>query len=814
MINFIRRLQIIRNQKTVLCLILFILINLIFFWKFVFLNMIPIPGDILLGAYYPWLNNHWGGISTVFPVKNPAMSDIFSLLYPWRLLAINYFKAGSLPLWDSTSFLGTSLIGNFQAAIFNPFNLLFSFPARFNFIWGLQVFIQPLLAMICMYLLLKKWGLNVTSSIFGAIAYAFSGQMLMWVEYNLLGFIISVFPLFFLILNEFITSKKIIHLLWLSLLIGYCIFAGYPQMLYYALFFGFIYLIIDFNTKSLKIFIKISLLFVFFVTLGLGLSGLQIIPGIEALNHSIRNLDMVATNNSVVFLPLQNLITIFEPDFFGNPVTANYWGIGSYETFTFYASVVALFLVTYSFFNKQRRRLVILMAAFAIFGFIYSVKNPLSELVQNISFLGLKGSVNSRILFIWGFAISILSAFGFEELMKEVVLKGKYYTRSLYAISPYIGITLGIILCIVIIKTGGHGIDYEQVVESGLNQLQVPIRNLIFPFLVIIISLIIVFSAKILNRPVLLKLLLLILLIDSFRFGWKYLPWTKENLIFPVTPSIEYLMNIPKPSRIAIEKSELLTANTWSTYNLESISGYNILLPKETAQYISFLNNGKANSESARFLDIKNFDSKLLDLANVEYIIVLLRKLGVPDTDGTLPHTISRTKFTKVFQEKGVAILKNNQSMNRIFSMDKYIVIPGQEKALMHLSDDAFKINEEVILEKSIKQESNLGKCLFQLDRYNGQSYLIHADCASDTIMVVTDYFHPGWQALINGKPAELIRADGNFMALFVSKGQSTIELEYKPQSFVQGLILSAGSLVVIVLFYFLIRFRLIQVNL
>lgn len=89
------------------------------FQKYFLAGSIPIPADILTGAYYPWLDNFR------IPVKNPLPSDVFSIIYPWRILAMNLLKAGELPLWDNTILLGVPLFANFQAAILNPVNILF-----------------------------------------------------------------------------------------------------------------------------------------------------------------------------------------------------------------------------------------------------------------------------------------------------------------------------------------------------------------------------------------------------------------------------------------------------------------------------------------------------------------------------------------------------------------------------------------------------------------------------------------------------------------------------------------------------------------
>jgi hypothetical protein len=69
-------------------------------------------------------------------------------------------------------------------------------------------------------------------------------------------------------------------------------------------------------------------------------------------------------------------------------------------------------------------------------------------------------------------------------------------------------------------------------------------------------------------------------------------------------------------------------------------------------------------------------------------------------------------------------------------------------------------------------------------------------------VVVVNDSFYPGWQATIDGQPARIFCANGVFKALLVSAGSHTIDLEFKPDVFMQslrllllGILLLSGAL-------------------
>ena len=75
--------------------ILLITLCLIFFYPVWFNKKIPLPLDALVGAYYPWLDYKWGYVVGV-PFKNIALSDVFSQLYPWRILSMESLAVGTV----------------------------------------------------------------------------------------------------------------------------------------------------------------------------------------------------------------------------------------------------------------------------------------------------------------------------------------------------------------------------------------------------------------------------------------------------------------------------------------------------------------------------------------------------------------------------------------------------------------------------------------------------------------------------------------------------------------------------------------------
>ncbi len=791
--------------------IVFILIIGLFFWPFFIKGEIPIPGDILIGTYYPWINETWG-FAVSPPVKNPPMSDVVSLMYPWRKLVFDYIRQGQLPLWDPNSFLGQSLIGNFQAAIFNPFNLLFILPISFPIAWGIQVIIQPFLAMFFSFILFKKWKLKFIAALIGSVGYGLSAPMLIWMEYNVLGFLVALFPLSLLCVELFINQTKARYLLGISLVTALGVFFGYIQMLYYVLFFSYVYglaLIFQFS-KTRQSFIKWTLLFCFSVGLGLCLSAIQLLPGFETVGLSIRNLDVVAAGNAVTYLPYKQLLTGLVADFFGNPATYNYFGSGSYESFAFYTSIGLLPLVFWSFSDPKKRYLSIVLTIFTMGSLAMAVSGPISWLIQSLSFLGLKGSVSSRVLFIFSFGMSALAALGMQSVLEHK--QSLFRFKTVAALAVISGVFLGVVLVWLWFFYLSNTVSYREFLISQMTLVKISLRNSVIPLAVCFsVTICLLLTRKL---PWLVWGVLILIILDMFRFSDKYIPFTKEALVFPKTEVINFLQQIPEPYRLAIEKGELLTANTWSVYDLQSVTGYNILLPRSTADYVSVLNNGKPGQENARFLDIRNFNSPLLSQANAEYVVALKRRLGSPESDGTLSDVIDQNLYEPVFQEGPVVVLKNKASLKRYFIPEKIVYASSSADVYQHMGTKNYQANT-VILGQSLDNSLNKpAGCQVDLSTYKKQEYQFNTNCEGDSLLVVSETYQTGWKVVVNNQKQSLFKVNNQFLGVKLPAGKSDVVLYYLPDTFVWGVYLSGlGVFLFILTWVFLPKLKMVLLS-
>lgn len=779
-----------RHLKFFAVLAVFILITIIFFHK-VFLGLVPIPLDFLVGTYYPWLDYKWG-YEVGVPVKNAALTDVVSALYPWRTLAMDMMKNGQLPLWNPYSFSGTPLLANWQSAPFYPLNILL---VLFGNLWGwtLLIVLQPLLSMIFMYLFLRQINLKYYSSIFGAIIFAFSGFMVTYLEYATSGQIFVWLPLILIFIEKFTIKKKLIYFIPIPLISFLILTAGFFQPALYALSFAYLYFLFRlFEIEKFSITkdnFKSILLGTALFLLGITLSAVQLLPTFELLENSIRDKDINIIGYGFGLLPLQNIVTFISPDFFGNPVTNNYWGyMGYQETVGYFGVLPLIFLVISLFF--RRSSLVNFLALILISSLLLAFDNPISRLVYSLNTPFISTGYASRILIITSFIAAVLAAIGLNKLESG----DKNGDRiSLRVTVIFAAVILGILLTLGLLTSSQHILILD---GELLSNLKVSFKNTLIPLGFVCLSLVGLKLIK--DKKILVTFLIFITTLDLLRFSMKFTPFSPVRLNFPQTPVINYLEANVGNYRVERLKGEIMSPNTWTPYRLMSPSGYDPLFSKQYAYFCNLYSSNNLSDNLSRYCELGAADSPLVDLVGVKYLLVIKRdNNGSPDRNSLLPLLkLENQKYRQVFEDKTTVVLENTQVMPRVSIFNQYQV-EGDYKKAVALLQGGFDYNKVVILNKQpdLTIPSSSSPNVVEINHYSSNELTINTDTSENGILVLSDSYYPGWKVEVNGKPETILLADGIYRAVAVPKGKSVVNFKYEPDSFKYGIIISGASL-------------------
>ena len=683
MIKLVKSIKNISKNEYFWVLLTSFIFILIVFRKYFFQGLLPIPGDILTGLYYPWFDYKWG-YETPVPVKNNLPSDVISILYPWRILGIRMMKAGILPLWDSTILLGTPLLANFQSALLFPLNILFFV---FNEItaWSLQVVLQPALMIIAMYLFLRDLKLQKLPSIFGGILYAFSGYSIVWMEYDSINWTLGIFPILMLLTRKIYYSYRV---KWIFLIaVGICIsiLSGYPLNVIYSLgviFFYYTYLSAVDRKLKLRNFIQ----FLLGIVSGLMFSAVQLFPSIELYKNSIFAFDNVAIAGGIKYLPLTHFITFIFPDFFGNPATGNYWSVGSYDNFAFSISSVGVYFLIYFLVKKKisnRNSLIFLLLA--AFSLIYATENPIIRAVSDIPLIGFKSSVSARVMFIFIFSAAVLSSLGLEEYLR----KGE---RRKYKFIPLFIYSSPLIIVFYFFYQLNSQVDLnwlDSLLKRGsqtneiVENYVVAVRNMVVPILTIIA---VTFLTFIRNRKLFSIGLVFVLLFSITKSTDKYLSFIDSKLMYPNVEVTQYLKDYVKNSRFEKERG--------------SATGQNASTLLSTSRYLSLINFGKIQDySSTRFNEIKNANSPLVNTLNVShYLFMKWDEKDSPSPGGVPKDWLVPDNFNHIKDFGSVSIYENPDNLGFAWFPKSVVCENDLEKIEAVLTDDYYKPLDTILL--------------------------------------------------------------------------------------------------------------------
>jgi len=637
------------------------------------------------------------------------------------------------------------------------------------------------------------------ASVAGGIFYSFAGFSMIWLEWNGHSLTAAFLPLLIFLVLKYLRTSDIRWGILFSISLALQIFSGYPQIILYE-FLALILVLLIFNRR---IFVqpKRLLLLGIFGLLGISLSAVQILPGIELLNLSQRDIEDVL--NVSAFLPWQQIITFVAPDYFGNHATFNYWGSGDYTLNTGFSGVGVFILAGLGLITFWKEKTVRFSLSLVIMALVIALPNPVTVFLKDSGLLGLQAASAHRALFLMNLGLALLAAFGLDSISK---IDLKKIIRSLYVPAILLGgFGLATTTALAYIES-----THTTLIGQYSGNLMVGTRNLIFPtMLLLIIGGLLMLGFFFKKQQVVRLAILTVTILELFRFGWKFTPYVDRQIVFPKTPVIEFLESQPKPFRISAE--DVIPINMLMNYGLETTEGYDAVYPINYAKYLAALNSGRTdNSPMGRYGSISNYESNLINLTNTKYILALKRdQKGSPDENGQLPEKFQGKSLKVVFEDKSVVVLENINALPRVKMFYGFEIAKGDNQ-LQKLLDSNFSYRDKLLLSEDpgIPIQSGTGSAMIN-QQPNGKVILV--DTSSDGLLYIADSLYPGWKAFVDNKETKILRAYYNFMAIPVGSGKHRVELFYQPDSFNQGKIISLVSGLVLVFLSIIVSVKKIK---
>lgn len=703
-------------------------------------------------------------------------------------------RHGIAPLWNPLSFSGYPLLANWQSAPFYPLNALMLIFGNIRG-FGFMVFLQPILAAIFMYLFLKQLKLSNIASMFGALVSAYSGFVMVYLEYATIGQIMIWLPLILYLFEKYFEKRQIRFLAIASICLFPVLTGGFFQPAFYVILIASLYWLfrcLSFQSSSSSKR-KLILLGATFFVIGTATAALQLAPTFELLKYSIRALDHNIVEYHYGLLPIKNLVSFLAPDFFGNPVTGNYWGSIQYQEATGYFSGIALALVIAGVFSKKRDWRSKLFLTLFFGSILLAFDNPISRLVYQLRVPLLSTGYASRWLIITAFSGAFLSASFVERIDQR---KLKFVLLAL----------LGILILI-------YGLIWKKILPIDPANASVALRNLLLPISLLGAGAAV--AVVVANKNLAKWLLLALVAFDLGRFTIKFTPFSDPGYTTRSIPVFEYIKSQTNIDRVISEGDPILPANTWMYSGLYSPTGYDPLLLKDYATFFHALNIGKTsfrdvesqfnNTTYTRYLNLANLDSPLIDLVGAKYLLaVKYDPWGKIRPWGNINQSkLNPGRYKPVFEDGESVVLQNQTVLPRISLFYLAETETDTQKAIEDLAT-GFDFKNKLLIAKAGLRSFDRGQDdKVELVNYSADRIEMQTTTQNGAYLFLTDTYYPGWQVNVNGVKGEILRADGVFRAVEVPKGFADVEMVYSPDTFKFGTVVSLVSLATLLFLVF-----------
>jgi hypothetical protein len=275
----------------------------------------------------------------------------------------------------------------------------------------------------------------------------------------------------------------------------------------------------------------------------------------------------------------------------------------------------------------------------------------------------------------------------------------------------------------------------------------------------------------------------------------------------PPSPSLALLQHrlADGESRFLAVPSSLGRANTGAIFGVPDLRQSS---PMPVRRYAEYLNAIEPPSPGRYPTDqtVDALGSPLLDLAAVRYLV------SSQPVDGG---------FTRLLASAGdVFIGESTTALPRTRVVHASRVFASEEEsraALDNLAILAAQVDDTALLDTALLEPSEDGDPPPVLDGAlpaadetaaidggatgaNPDRLVINAHLDTPGLLLIADTYYPGWQARVDGVASPIYPADLLFRAVAVDAGTHRVELDYRPRSLRDGLLVGAAGLLVVFL--------------
>ena len=721
---------------------------------------------------------------------------------PWWVEGLRQISEGGIPLWNQLNGMGSPLLANYQTAFFYPPNWMlclfgsvsgapgiawgFTFLALLHLVWG----------GLGMSAFLRRLGAGELAQVVGGLAFALCGYLVGRLEFISMVWVGAWIPWVLRYADEIASPVNLqrdsANNSWLNfglvISIAAQLLAGHAQLSWYTLQFAGIWVALGaFRAEGWKGLGLAAARFAGAGVIAALLASVQLIPTFEYLNQSQRASEFGYQEALTYSFWPWRFLSIFAPDFFGNPGAGNYWGYANYwEDHVYIGLLPAVFvlgsigLLSKQAINKSKGWLnqptVWLLWIIILVGSVFALGNntPVFPFLYRYIPTFDMFQAPARYM-IWVVIAGILLAANQIDTWQYPSGKGLYWLRLGTAGAFAVAL--------------GAGVGWLALDDVRLTFVQAVALAGLWALGTGVLGLLTMYKDRAGGRLIWPVLVYSWVLVDLLSAGWYLNPMVSSEFYSAKNSSVQEIKGLLGDGRIFLSRSDeyflkfsrFLRFEDYRLYedvqrlryallpNLNLLEGFSHtgnfdpIVPARYAAWMKMLERAAGSRESA-MLDrmnvslVERYDA--ISLRGVQYLPIQNRYAA---------------KWVECaeFQDSGTQALL---AMARRNFSGSILQVEDPTRESRTCASFAVQPNQVV--------SSRSG------------SLSIQTDNVEPGWLALSQVWFPGWEARIDGQLTKVYRADYVFLAVEVPAGKHVISLEYKPLSFLIGALLSILMLV------------------
>ncbi len=790
--------------------------------------------------------------------------DVMNVYNPYQAINAEQLSEGKMPLWTDRFFCGFPLFAESQGAVFYPPTRLAYALVPIHLAFTLDALFHFFLAGAFMYLLARYLGQRPIAAMFSATAFAFSGLFCsLIINFTIFRSAVWI-PLVLYLARRCLREHGIKWTFLLALTLMLQMMGGSLQVsAITALLVAIDTVYVVLASISRQAFF-ITLVRVLKLALGFGFAvgfyAFQLSPTYELTGLSMRGVEASYEIASSYSFPAQHLIDIAMPNYYGNPSSgAMLPGIPPAPNFFGYIGVIALALAIYALGSRRSGIFGPVAIIFAVLA-LGPAGRLFDVLYNSVPFFD-KFRAPDRFLIVFIFAASLLAGFGAERILSRMDEEDDEDEDEEEPVppskAPYI-FALILLAIIAIIgslpwfgSTGkaafdglmqstlagplGIRIDSDNFAQYEAWRNLVPAVILYFVAFAAAIPLMNIIFGRSASPRALVFAFLIINLCDLF-----LVTATNHN-----NRLIDGRFFLDDPDSVAFIKEKSPNSRIYSYGQLNYASwlfgdkpvtvwyqggggsderyfALREMVPPDLSAYFGLYDAGG-------FASLYTEDFYLLDGAVKQQLNDIVTGRMIPAdtlTNGRPLHLLidlmdvdflissyqlpEGGRFERVYQGD-VLIYRNHMALPRAYVVHPEEVIVVDNSDIARLAEIAgsiggFDFERKIILSSGSNVPTftpeeagittRITPTIIEPERITAT-----VEINRPGVLVLADSFYPGWHAKVDGKDAEILRANLYFRGVVLNTpGTHEVEFVYKPASFTNGIYISLLSLVLFIL--------------